>query len=108
MPPTGPCATCPTWRAPPRIKDLLYFALLERGMFMGRRGIIALSLPFGDAEAEQFAAALDDVLATHQDVLPAAQWQRLAIEHAEGSGRSQQSADGERGDPPLHRHPSLM
>jgi len=58
--------------ADPRVKDLLYFALLERGVFMARRGFIALSLPFGDAEVELFVAALDDVLATHQAVLPAA------------------------------------
>ena len=56
----------------PRVKDLLYFALLERGVFMARRGFIALSLPFGDAEVEQFVAALDEVLATHQAVLPTA------------------------------------
>jgi glutamate-1-semialdehyde 2,1-aminomutase len=56
----------------PRVKDLIYFALLERGVFMARRGMVALSLPFGDAEAEQFVAALDDVLATHQTVLPTA------------------------------------
>ncbi|MGL6109643.1 MAG: aspartate aminotransferase family protein, partial [Rubrivivax sp.] len=56
----------------PRVKDLLYFALLERGVFIARRGFIALSLPFGDAEVEQLMAALDEVLATHQAVLPAA------------------------------------
>jgi glutamate-1-semialdehyde 2,1-aminomutase len=56
----------------PRVKDLIYFALLERGVFMARRGMVALSLPFGDAEVEQFAAALDDVLTTHQAVLPTA------------------------------------
>jgi glutamate-1-semialdehyde 2,1-aminomutase len=55
-----------------RVKDLLYFALLERGVFMARRGFIALSLPFGDAEAEQFVATLDDVLRSHAAVLPAA------------------------------------
>ena len=32
-----------------RVRDLLYFALLERGVFMARRGMTALSLPFGDA-----------------------------------------------------------
>ena len=56
----------------PRVKDLLYFGLLERGVFMARRGFIALSLPFGDAEVGQFVAALEDVLATHQAVLPTA------------------------------------
>ena len=53
----------------PRVKDLLFFALLERGVFIARRGLVALSLPFGDAEAAQFAAALDDALAAHQGVL---------------------------------------
>ena len=53
-----------------RVRDLLYFALLERGVFIARRGMTALSLPFGDAEAETFVAALDDALAAHADVLP--------------------------------------
>ncbi len=53
-----------------RVRDLMYFALLERGVYMARRGLVALSLPFGDAEAAQFLAALDDVLASHQEVLP--------------------------------------
>jgi glutamate-1-semialdehyde 2,1-aminomutase len=56
----------------PRVKDLLYFALLERGVFIARRGFIALSLPFGDAEVELFVSALDDVLRCHAAVLPAA------------------------------------
>lgn len=55
-----------------RVRDLLYFALLERGVFVARRGMTALSLPFGDAEAEQFVAALDDALAAHAALLPAA------------------------------------
>jgi glutamate-1-semialdehyde 2,1-aminomutase len=53
-----------------RVKDLIYFALLERGVYMARRGFIALSLPFGDAEAALLVAALDEVLAAHREVLP--------------------------------------
>jgi glutamate-1-semialdehyde 2,1-aminomutase len=56
----------------PRVKDLLYVAMLERGVFMARRGMVALMLPFGDAEVEQFVAALDDLLATYKTVLPVA------------------------------------
>lgn len=56
----------------PRVKDLIYFALLARGVFMARRGFIALSLPFGDAEAALLVAALDEVLAAHREVLPTA------------------------------------
>ncbi len=55
-----------------RVRDLLYFALLERGMFMARRGLVALSLQVGDAEIELFLAALQDVLDAHAAVLPAA------------------------------------
>ena len=55
-----------------RVKDLLYFALLERGVFIARRGFIALSLPFGEAEVTQLLEALDDALAAHAAVLPAA------------------------------------
>ena len=47
-------------------------SLLRRGVIMARRGFTALPLPFGDAEAKQFATALDEVLATHQAVLAAA------------------------------------
>ena len=56
----------------PRVRDLLYFALLERDVFIARRGMAALSLPFGDAEAETFVAALDDALAVHAPVWPTA------------------------------------
>ncbi len=55
-----------------RVKDLLFFALLERGVFIARRGLVALSLPFGDAEAEQFVGVLSDALTAHHAVLPAA------------------------------------
>ena len=55
----------------PRIKDLIYFGLLERGVFMARRGFVALSLPFGDAELELFVATLDEVLRAYAEVLPA-------------------------------------
>jgi glutamate-1-semialdehyde 2,1-aminomutase len=56
----------------PRVKDLVFFALLERGTFIARRGLVALSLPFGDAELEGFLSVLDDVLESHRSVLPAA------------------------------------
>ena len=56
----------------PRAKDLVYQALLERGVFMARRGFIALSLPFGDAQVQTLVAALDDVLRTTRAYLPVA------------------------------------
>ncbi|MGV3679317.1 MAG: aspartate aminotransferase family protein [Acidovorax sp.] len=54
-----------------RAKDLLFFGLLEEGVFMARRGLIALSLPVGDAECDTLVAALDAVVARHRAVLPA-------------------------------------
>jgi len=38
---------------------------------MARRGFVALSLPFGDAELELFVATLDEVLRAYAEVLPA-------------------------------------
>lgn len=55
-----------------RVKALLFFDLLERGIFLARRGLVALSLPFGDAQADEFVAALDAVVAAHHALLPAA------------------------------------
>ncbi len=56
-----------------RAKDLLYYALLERGVFMARRGFVALSLPFGDAQVDTLVAALDDSLRATSAVLPVAE-----------------------------------
>ena len=55
-----------------RVKELLFFALLERGVFMARRGFIALSLPFGDAQVDTFLAALDDTVGACGEFLPPA------------------------------------
>jgi glutamate-1-semialdehyde 2,1-aminomutase len=53
-----------------RIKALLFFELLERGIFLARRGLVALSLPFGEPEAQAFVDALDGAVAKHRAVLP--------------------------------------
>jgi glutamate-1-semialdehyde 2,1-aminomutase len=55
-----------------RIKALLFFDLLECGIFLARRGLVALSLPFGDAEADEFVAALDAVVTARRALLPVA------------------------------------
>jgi glutamate-1-semialdehyde 2,1-aminomutase len=55
-----------------RVKALLFFELLERGIFLARRGLAALSLPFGDAEADAFVAAMDAAVTVHHSVLPPA------------------------------------
>ena len=69
----------------PRVKDLRYFALLERGVYMARRGMVALSLPFGDAEVDRFVAALDDAVAVHAAALP-------TLAQAPGQNRDEEHA----------------
>jgi glutamate-1-semialdehyde 2,1-aminomutase len=53
----------------PRPRDLLFFDLLERGIFLARRGLVALSIPFGDAEVDRFVAALDEIVHTRRATL---------------------------------------
>jgi glutamate-1-semialdehyde 2,1-aminomutase len=55
----------------PRVKDLLFFDLIEQGIFLARRGLVALSLPFGDAEVDEFVAAMDAIVAARLELLPA-------------------------------------
>lgn len=53
-----------------RVKALVFFALLARGVYTARRGFMALSLPFDEAACDVFAAALDEALAAHRGVWP--------------------------------------
>jgi hypothetical protein len=46
--------------------------LLARGVFMARRGLMALSLPFDDAAVAELEAAMRDVVAERRDLLHAA------------------------------------
>jgi glutamate-1-semialdehyde 2,1-aminomutase len=45
-----------------RARDVIFFDLMERGIYLARRGLMALSLPIGDAETEAFVAAFADCL----------------------------------------------
>ena len=54
-----------------RARALVFFELLARGVFMARRGFMALSLPWGEAECDQFVQALQDVVTAQRAVLPA-------------------------------------
>ena len=46
----------------PRIGELLFHAMLERGMYLARRGFIALSLAISDHDIDRFLAVLEDSL----------------------------------------------
>ena len=48
--------------ADPRPRELLFLDMLERGFYLARRGMVALSLEVGAAELDGFAAAFADWL----------------------------------------------
>jgi glutamate-1-semialdehyde 2,1-aminomutase len=56
--------------ADPACLSLLQIELLLRGFYIASRGMIALSLPFGDAESEAFVAAFEDAISANRRVLP--------------------------------------
>lgn len=69
----GPVTTpTPLERADPRVLTLYHIEMLLRGQHVTPRGMLALSLPFGEREADGFVAAFDDFLATHRTLLPRA------------------------------------
>ena len=53
-----------------RLKALVFFELLARGVFMARRGFVALSLPFDEAACDRFVSALDGAVQAHRALLP--------------------------------------
>lgn len=52
-------------------RNLIYFDLVERGIFVGRRGFIALTLALTDADLTRFTDAFDDILGTRRALLRA-------------------------------------
>lgn len=54
------------------IKSLLFFHLLEKGIYTARRGFISLSLPLGDREVEVFVEAIKEFLNQHTKL-----WRKL-------------------------------
>jgi glutamate-1-semialdehyde 2,1-aminomutase len=49
----------------PELRALLHLELLERGWSYARRGFIALSLPFEEADVDGFAGAVEEFLERH-------------------------------------------
>lgn len=52
-----------------RLRDLFFFAMLERGLYVARRGFIVLSLPLADEHVERFVAAFGDFAALCRPLL---------------------------------------
>ena len=53
-----------------RVRDLLYFDLLERGQYIGRRGFMALTLALTDRDLDGFVDSLDEIVGARKAVLP--------------------------------------
>jgi glutamate-1-semialdehyde 2,1-aminomutase len=52
-----------------KLKELFFFDMLAHGIWLARRGMMALSLPIGDAECDKLAHAVGDFLVSRQSVL---------------------------------------
>lgn len=51
----------------PEARTLFHLEMLARGQYASRRGFMSLSLALEEADYDSFAAAFDDVIATHAD-----------------------------------------
>ena len=67
----GPVTTpAPLDEQDPRLLALWHVEMLLRGFHVTPRGMMALSLPYGDAELDAFMDAFEDFLVTHKPLLP--------------------------------------
>jgi glutamate-1-semialdehyde 2,1-aminomutase len=51
------------------LRELYFFDLLAAGIYIARRGMIAMSLPIGDSECERLLAAVDEFCALRSPLL---------------------------------------
>jgi glutamate-1-semialdehyde 2,1-aminomutase len=56
--------------AEPRLKDLLFFDLVESGIYIARRGFTTLTLPIGQAETDRFVDAVGVFLSRRRSCFP--------------------------------------
>jgi glutamate-1-semialdehyde 2,1-aminomutase len=66
----GP-VTCPAdaAKADRKLEELFFFDMLSHGIWLARRGMMALSLPIGDAECDALAAAVEAFLSARRSLL---------------------------------------
>lgn len=62
-------AASPLTPAQASLRELLFFALLDRGFWLARRGMLTVSIPVTDAMCDDLVAAFTDVLDTHRSAL---------------------------------------
>jgi glutamate-1-semialdehyde 2,1-aminomutase len=56
-------------RSDAKLKELFFFDLLARGIWLARRGMMTVSLPIGDAECDALAAAVEEFLSARSSLL---------------------------------------
>jgi glutamate-1-semialdehyde 2,1-aminomutase len=56
-------------RAEAALRELFHLAMLDRGFYLARRGMLALSLEIGPPEITSFVAAIEDFLDTEHSLL---------------------------------------
>ena len=59
-------ASAPLTDAQARRKELLFFALVNRGFWLARRGMLTVSIPTTAAMRDELVAAFGEVVATHR------------------------------------------
>ncbi|HET8995773.1 MAG TPA: aminotransferase class III-fold pyridoxal phosphate-dependent enzyme [Acetobacteraceae bacterium] len=52
-----------------KLKELFFFDMLAHGIWLARRGMMALCLPIGDPECDRLASAVEDFLQTRRSLL---------------------------------------
>ena len=52
------------------LRELYFFDLLAAGIYIARRGMIALSLPIGATQCDRLAAAIDEFCALRGSFMP--------------------------------------
>jgi glutamate-1-semialdehyde 2,1-aminomutase len=52
-----------------KLKELFFFDMLEKSIWVARRGFFALCLPLGDAEFDRLAQAVEEFLASRRSLL---------------------------------------
>jgi glutamate-1-semialdehyde 2,1-aminomutase len=56
-------------RTQPELRELFHLAMLERGFYLSRRGMAALSLAIAEDDCTSFVAAVDEFVAAYRPLL---------------------------------------
>ncbi|MBV9252295.1 MAG: hypothetical protein JO227_23995 [Acetobacteraceae bacterium] len=56
-------------KADAKLKELFFFDMLAHGIWLARRGMLALCLPIGDAECDELAGAVEEFLSSRRSLL---------------------------------------